>query len=692
MTTSAARRCGTSRPGTDHRLQLRFPVERDDLHARLATERATGEVAVADVSMSGAALLVGDAALLGDPRHATLDLRSSGRRLGQAAVDLVHVQHGAPAAHLVGVRFRGYQEEFLRRLCRYLVERHAEQDRAPHADPRLSTLVLEGQRVKGVLERSCQRGRLMTVLSTAGIALGRLRPARLDAETLEGPLELAGPLRAGDRCLLALPALMSLHLGPSVLLSLRADGTATFTLPQQLFEGGLRRLGRLSEGDDFAVDLEFIHPQVPGKFIRKRAREVGLGGLSFWLDVDEDLLVTGSVIDSAIARLPGGRSVACRCVVRHVLEVAPQRYACGVELSTFHGAGRQVWVDQLLARMNPHIEEVTPFGLDVVWEIFSRSGYLAEKPEHRLEGMREPFLAAWQRLLGVRDGSRLWLCRHRDRPIATVGTSRIYSSTWLLHHLAADLDQAGSEKRLLLSELLPRTLMQWLAGAQPRSRLLGYVDAEKPFNHWLWSGFFSRHARTDESDVREIKVREMSASAAAAHEGADGVEVSEATEEELPWISGDLLRRDGPFLHDAFDYPVDRILLASLMGTADGPVLGRQRTVLAARRERRLVGYALVELGAHGANIFSLYDTCRMVLVDGEERRSEILVAMLAAAARHYLRHDRSSFLYLSGPGDAPPPEDAEAFDAVGMRAVVSGDMTLGLLRHLDSVLSGERT
>jgi hypothetical protein len=152
---------------------------------------------------------------------------------------------------------------------------------------------------------------------------------------------------------------------------------------------------------------------------------------------------------------------------------------------------------------------------------------------------------------------------------------------------------------------------------------------------------------------------------------------------ELEWVCADLLSRDGPFLCRAFDYSPDRMNLAHLAQYPDGAALGRSRVVLLAGRGAEVLGYALLEIGAEGVNIFSLYDACRLIVMASDD--VEVRDSLFLAARCFYRENGRNTFLLMAGPRDAPAP--GGGFEAEAYRAVVTGNEVLELLRHLDGVL-----
>jgi hypothetical protein len=676
----------------EQRLQLRFALTEDEGFTGLLDDRRSGahaETLVHDLSLGGAGLVVPTPKILRGHRSLLLELHHAARPLGEIPVDLVHLQQladGGQLRHVVGVRFRSQSEPFLRDLCRYLVERCSRPPDQPRflADPGAFSETRDPRRVRQLLVHCCRRRIGLQVFdAAAGRPLARFVPKALRQDRIVGSLSKIGSraVPVGGQCYLALSSFTGLHVLLVTLLG--ADGQqVAFSLPRRMVEGGIRRAGRLRPEDDFPVWLEFLHPQLPGKLVRKLADEVGLDGIRFRLNVDEDLLAPGTVIESAALRLPGGHSVACRGVVRHTCRDATG-YACGLELLGFAGNGRQDWVTEVLGRLNPSVQEATPFGLDEVWEVFERSGYLEEKPAEVMQAMRRPFISAWQRLLARRDGSRCWLCREQERSIGTICASRIYSNTWLVHHLAVDRALGAARKLLVVADLFPRTAFQWLAGVEPGGKVMGYFDATRAFNQQAWVQFLSSYQGSGRKDLQQVAIRDFQLDGLSPPAPQQPIWVRNASEAEQAQVSEHLLERDGPFLHEALDYRPEALGLRHT-GLAG---LDRERTVIVAGQRDHFLGYLLLETAARGVNIFSLYDTCRIVLLEpAHVLAARVRDALLARAMAVLQAAGVSRLLYLQGDQDPPPPDWGGYLDLRAVRTVFDAEVIPQWVAYLNDL------
>lgn len=676
----------------ERRHQSRFRVERgDEICGELDAQHARTTVRVADLSLGGAGLVLAGASV--DPQRSFhLALHGAEQWLGESAVDVVHVREGERLARL-GVRFRQPSEPFLQTICRFLVDRHCQSAERPHfvESPEHFEVCSDAKLVRKLVAH-CHRQRIPVRMHRwdgrplGTLAIRGVNGAALTAAHMAPPAGLE--LAPGGRYYLVASTFSSVYvlLAPLRLLD---GGQLGFELPVQMMVGTSRKHFRLGLDDDFPVHIEFIHPHVPGKLVRKLAREVGPGGLSFDLKLEDDLLVPGTVVDSAILRMPDGRSLSCRAVVRHVWRHG-SGLACGVECVNFTAGDRWHWMRALLSRAHPNITTADAASLDDVWDVFDRSGYLEEKPIELMQAMREPFRQAWGALAAARGDSQTWLYRDRGHAVATVSMSRIYSNTWLFHHLGADLFhfERKHENLEVIAQLALRTAPQWVAGLHREGYALTYFNAHTHFNRWSWFGFFEQHDGRGELVSQPVRLFDCRMADALSGRQRTDVRVCEASPEQQRWISHDLLRRDGPLVHAAFDLSPETITLPAVTGSPHDDALARQRWLYVATSGGSVRGYAVVECAAPGVNIFSLYDTCRIVLTAGGARRDAERArdALFLQAARLYRGQQRPCFLLVVGEGDALPPEGAAGFEVEVYRTVMTLPLLLRWAESVDRV------
>lgn len=676
--------------GTDQRQQLRFPISRDEGATGLIDLAPTRQVVeIADLSLGGAGLVLPRPEILDGTPQFQLGLHWPDWS-GETPVDVVHVRHGVNGvAPQVGVRFRRQGEDFLRDLCRYLVRSHSNNLLRPSSFQG-STLVTttDKRRLRRTLLHCCRQQARLRLYELNGALVGAFYPTAFGSACLSGAVGLlpGERLRPGMTYDLVLHSFNSLYRFRVPLVEQRGI-EASFRLPDEMAWGATRFHARVATGVDYPVWLEFIHPQIPGKALRKCAREVGFGGASFPLDVEEDMIAPGTVIESALLRLPSGHSVACRCVIRHTYREPSGSYACGLQILDFVGGAREVWVEQILRRLNPEVRAATAADLEEVWQVLERSGYLEEKPLKAGESLRDDYMRVWSALTTT-PTTRCWVHRQDGYALGTVSSSPLYSKSCLIHHLGVDREQDAELKLVVLGNLVYRTLLQWLTGRHPETNLVAYFDAERPFNKVAWFDFLDAFRGMSQLDKREVNVIDCSTASDALVRLARSCRswVRKATPSDIECVSADLLERDGPFVHDAFDYHPSKFALERNFDAA-GATLQRKRHLFVVGSPDQPLSYAICESSTLGANIFSLYDTCRIVIHDGHAAdHVAIRDELFCAAAEYYRNLGCSGFLVVQARGDAEPPAECTAYLAKAIRAVVGPDLFPRWAEYLNEV------
>jgi hypothetical protein len=100
-----------------------------------------------------------------------------------------------------------------------------------------------------------------------------------------------------------------------------------------------------------------------------------------------------------------------------------------------------------------------------------------------------------------------------------------------------------------------------------------------------------------------------------------------------------------------------------------------------------MAGFALAESARPGANIFSLYDTCRIVIAGGSRSpdRETTRMALYGAVNAHYRQRGIKNFVLLVAEGDDGGPGGGRVtFEAQAVRIAFSARLVPFWAAHLD--------
>ncbi len=561
----------------------------------------------------------------------------------------------------VGVQFYNLPEDLLLQLCQFFI--HAQQDISPHT-------LLSGHRkfgeiatpaaIKRFLQRSINSNKQYHIFSDTSLAsdgMFHIEELNDDIHALQGcsaVVEGEG-LHIAQTYTLALSTSNTLYYFETRL-EKREESQLTFCMPDKIIRGGKRDTARVPVPPNQELLVEFIHPYQRYRSVHKKIRELGMKGLSFEVDIQKDLVAPGMLIGSALIRFPRKQAVNCSMLIRSVYPTG-SGYRCGVELLEFYGSTRKQWIDGVLHYLTPAVCEAKSWSLDEIWDLYDRAGYLEEKPRELMLPKKKKFEERWRKL--TTDGhSKLFVYKEEEKALATVAVSRIYSQTYLVHHLAATLDDCKNpaSKLEILYQLIPQSMMHWTAGRDDGTCLLGTFDAHHSMNKWIWENFSKQYSVEGKSGVLYQTFYSYEMEHVQYKAPSSTLEVTSATEKDLLEISSDLLERDGTLAHRIFDYTFEDIKLQFWQTDLDGPTIGHQREIFVVRQDQAILGYAIVESSKAGVNIFSLYNTFRVILkTQALEYEEEIKGLLFAQALEVYRKRNIESIIQVVGATDTAP-------------------------------------
>lgn len=604
-----------------------------------------------------------------------LTLRFAGGEAIIADIAPIHI-HTLRDVWRAGFQFLSPSVDVLRRLCGYFIH-----------SVRPSTAPLFGQRIFGELtqpadvlkhlEQSATQEesyRLFSAENQEPLGTFFLDELHATRGWLRGdcnPMRL----RTGQEYLLARFTSNTVYYFQSQLLR-QQQGKFDFAIPDRIVRGGMRNTARVDISEHQGLTVEFIHPMVKGKSFVKPIRELSIRGLSFDIDWSTDLLVPGMIISAALLRIPNKPPIHCSFVIRNIEPGHQGVYRCGVELFEFFGTHRQHWLQSALSFLAPAVREVQPWELETVWDIYARSGYLSLRSEDVLAHQKSLFESQWSRLGRSSTNAKLFLFEDQGKPIGTIAITRIYSKAWLIHQLAALLDEYRNpqEKLEVLYNLIPQSTLHWTMGLETPASIIGTFDAQSRLNQWMWLRFKEKYTDAKQSEVQQGWTYY--------HYDLEGINApipttrlgwGEPNELERTIISQDLLHRDGKLAHQIYDYDSDKLDLTFWKNEHEDNILQHQRRLFVARHGQRMVGYALLESSRPGINIFSLYNTFRILLLEPESQQSkEVYDFLFAHVARFYSENGVDTFIQTVGPCDTSIEPQGYSVSHDALRLLVS--------------------
>lgn len=367
--------------------------------------------------------------------------------------------------------------------------------------------------------------------------------------------------------------------------------------------------------------------------VRRSAADVEMEGIGFTAEPG-DLLPIGTRLPSLTLVLAGGATVraAGRVVSRRALESGsgPRAVRCGVRLDPLTPEAQSTLADVIVGRTHPGLELARGLGFDAVWCFLRETGFLYAEKEQQLRPSLPEIRTTMTRLLAHPEGPlRTLVFRAPAGDIqGHVSVVRAYQRTWMLQHLAVRKDGGST---MAAARALNQGIIDYLEHLPDAEWIRIWF---RPKNRYP-ARTFGRFARV-QFDHHRNHVKTY-AYYTAPSEGAPelalpGATVAEATAADWADIRRHFVARGETALLSAEDLCGAADL--SQMDDAYREIgLTRRREALVARRDGRLLGFALLEISSPGINLSDITTAFRMHAAVNEPA---VVSALAAAARRRY--------------------------------------------------------
>jgi len=479
-------------------------------------------------------------------------------------------------------------------------------------------------------ELQCTRAHLD--LAAHELELGGLDHTFAAFDVVEGLFELAGVVyRFRTACASAAPLRLRLPAAVEVM--------HQRTAPRSAASAGLR------------ISLESPFAGAP---IERRVRDISTTGVSFDIGAATDPLPVGTRI-ATMTLHSGKSSIRLTGRVRHLVDRA-QHLRCGLEFEGVDARTRQRLVELIMADRYPTVDCSDGVDFDGLLAFMREARYLDETRE---EALRPLFPEARRIHTALRrDGNslqRTLVVRDEKRMVGHIAGLQAYPRTWMFHHLAAlpGHRAAGVVSVAAMDQLLHESQSEFfrawfLASARFPSRVFG--------------GFARKLPNGPLSDVRAYAHAMLPTATWASQ--STSLEVGDATRGELLLVEQRLVASLPPIVVQAEDLTRQGLHLDALDRRYQRIGLHRGRRVLVARRDGRMLGFALAEVSSPGLNLADALSSFRVTLL-GETpvpAAQEARRALVGAAASIYARTGRQLARCLIA------PEETADYAALGMQ------------------------
>jgi hypothetical protein len=438
--------------------------------------------------------------------------------------------------------------------------------------------------------------------------------------------------------------------------------------------------------------LEFEHPLWPGFILRKAVREISAGGLSFRVDLLEDLLYPGLQISNALLTV-AGHSIHFSGEVKSLTrDPGGSHYACGIHLYPESATDEGSWFEALDDCLHS-TTRIRGTWARPTWDLYARAGYfdLSGKDPPSFNRLFDAFERTSRRIEAAPQLGCQAVWPHDDRHVeAAMSMVKVYSTSWLVFQLAK---VSGPTRRDVPGRVVLRDLhlrcyehaqrdpeLKWLIGIpqvrQTWSRLVHYDLPRK----YLVAG---------EAEIVRFRAIEIAVQGPTRPPDAD-LEIRPGSLEESAILLEHVRRTRSPAYVDALDLTPERFQLSEIHDTWQGAGFRRMRTFFVAVSRTGVQAAAVLESADEGLHLFRLLDCVRLFsLAPGGE---EAFGPLLDAARGWYRAQSKSAYVVFLE-GDALPAWAHPESTDLGLAdfAILSAARLPEFLEHVYEVTAPSR-
>ncbi len=319
-----------------------------------------------------------------------------------------------------------------------------------------------------------------------------------------------------------------------------------------------------------------------------------------WANAPEGVPFEDIVITTQDGTEIHGRG-AVRC---HRWDPDAGAYLMGVVFEASTPQDRTAWHNTILAARYPTLSfDYRSEDHKEIWELFDRSGYLGLGDREAFSHVFDLTKVTWEKLrrAGTKTSKRAMI-RIDGRIVGHLQMDRIFPRAWCVHHLAID----PKVSRLVGKDLYSVTTD--VLSAEGAECVFTVTEAAKPWNQRNYYDFVSQYRFPEHNDLKTFQLYEVDLEGDIRLERHPGLTLRAANQYDL--------RRIGRYF-EIYGNELERRALALELDTIDlntfdkelAPFgLSRKREFVVALLNGQFVGFARIETGTPGVNLWNFTD------------------------------------------------------------------------------------
>lgn len=425
----------------------------------------------------------------------------------------------------------------------------------------------------------------------------------------------------------------------------KVDGNdIVVAIPQKIARLLRRETVRIANGTNDHVITAEIESSVLGKSTTVlRVADYSEHGISIF---DPDLWLhvpPGVPIEKVVLTTNKGKTITGKGVIRgHSWLSEHGSHAAGIYFETATPEDRTNWHNFILEARYPALSfEYSNSDHEKIWNLFSRSKYISLAGDSDFTDVYEVTKKTWKMLsdAGTKISKRV-LIKYENDVVGHLQMDRIFTNTWCAHHLAIDpkiSKLVGKEIYSVTADVL---------SSEGANYIWSLTDSNKPWNQRSYYDFVGQYRYPEHNELKNFQVFEVDLKKPVSLNSDPSIKVSLADDYDMGRILKYFEIKTSQLEKDACSLHSNDINLTSLRKELEPYGLYRSRDFLAAKLGSTLLGFAQIERGTFGVNVYGLLDHMYIYLMDDGSKKSEIVhETLLNESLRYYRKFETNNVM-----------------------------------------------
>ncbi len=426
-------------------------------------------------------------------------------------------------------------------------------------------------------------------------------------------------------------------------------------IPSTVIRVTRRITSRVSPRDNEVFELSIedglTESRVYGKILNLTER-----GFSVLLQNKSPIYAPGFHLKNVRFNLPKAESFTVNAIVVHCSSTDEGLVLLQASLNNNERKNLMPLFNFVVERRYDTTSQLTRIQYEKLWFLFADSGYTDLCEPEAAKFMKSTAESTWSSMEKSPDLLARNVAVDQDGRALAAGLhiTRIFSDSWLIHHLAILKGHQRTATPQLFGAMCDYLIQ---TGAK---YVISYTKAGEAWSEKNYYAFAREYPSIDVNFIESYQVLQFPLlTKNQTLSPSTNITIREGTQWDKKRIAKFLSQTESPLWLKAFDLLENTIDLSDISSKYEAAGLQRNRTFFIAETNRKMVAFAMCDIATTGVNIWSLTDNFRVFVVDPLHPKLEEAKRNLTIQALNFYRNagkplglcfsKDTSFKYLKG-------------------------------------------